>query len=274
MKSRIFIGFFAILPFIFLLATGCKKETPVEDPSQQKIILFFEFQVDGEELQADTITYINEAGNHYLINEIQFFISNMTLLHTDGSTYFIQAWKDIHYIDSDLPETQSWNVFDTIPAGTYQSISFIFGINEEKNQSLMFLNPPESFMFWPQYLGGGYHYMKLNGKWLDENQQIRPFDFHLGIGQIYYSYPDSITGFVQNYFQVTLPNSSFTMEKNQTKEILLIMNIENWFRSPHTYDHDVWGGDIMQNQDAMKMACENGADVFTVRTNVGIKEFK
>ncbi|NQV01648.1 MAG: hypothetical protein HQ542_03310, partial [Bacteroidia bacterium] len=125
----------------------------------------------------------------------------------------------------------------------------------------------ESFMFWPQYLGGGYHYMKLNGKWLDENQQVNPFDFHLGIGQIYYSYPDSITGFVQNYFQVTLPNSSFLMEKNQTKEILLIMNIENWFRNPNTYDHNIWRGDIMQKQEAMQLACENGHDVFTVIIN-------
>ncbi len=252
------------LLIVVLCCSGCKKETPPEeDQSQQKIILKFAFLVDGEELQADTMKYVNGAGNHYLVNEIQFFISDVTLHHTDGSIYLIQAWKDIHYIDSDLPETQSWNVFDNIPAGTYHSISFTFGINEEKNQSLMFLNPPESFMFWPQYLGGGYHYMKLNGKWLDENQQISPFDFHLGIGQIYYSYPDSITGFIQNYFQVTLPNSSFNMEENQTKEILLIMNIENWFRDPHTYDHNVWGGDIMQNQEAMHLACENGHDVFT-----------
>ncbi|MBL7139010.1 MAG: hypothetical protein ISS17_09575 [Bacteroidales bacterium] len=252
-----------LLLIIVLFCFGCKKETPPDEQSQQKIILSFDFRVDGEKLQTDTMIYINEAGNHYLVNEIQFFISDVTLHHTDGSTYLIQEWKDIHYIDSDLPETQTWNVFDNIPAGSYQSISFTFGINEEKNQSLMFLNPPESFMFWPQYLGGGYHYMKLNGKWLDENQQISPFNFHLGIGQIYYSYPDSITGFVQNYFQITLPNSSFTMEKNQTKEILLIMNIENWFRSPNTYDHDKWGGNIMQKQDAMRLACENGQDVFT-----------
>ena len=127
----------------------------------------------------------------------------------------------------------------------------------------MFVNPPESFMFWPIYLGGGYHHMKLNGKWLDENQQISPFDFHLGIGQIYYSYPDSITGFVQNYFNVELPNSSFSLVKNQTKEIQIIMNIENWFKSPNTYNHDDWGGDIMQNKEAMFLACENGHDVFT-----------
>ena len=263
MKLPTLFRFIVILPVIVLLATACKKEKPAEEPSQQTLVLQFDFLVDGEELQTDTMIYINEAGNQYMVNEIQFFISDATLNHSEGNIYRIKDSKNIHYIDSDLPETHSWHVSDNIPAGTYSSISFIFGINEEKNQSLIFPNPPESFMFWPEHLGGGYHYMKLNGKWLDENQQVRPFNFHLGIGQIYYSFPDSISGFVQNYFQVALPNSSFTLEKNQTREILITMNIENWFRSPHTYDHGVWGGMIMQNQEAMKMACENGVDVFT-----------
>jgi len=254
---------FYFLFIVVLCCSGCNKTGDDIDESRQQLTLLFEFRVDGIILQRDTMIYINEAGNHYLVNEIQFFISDVTLHHTDGSAYLIQAWKDIHYIDSDIPATQIWKVFDNIPAGTYQSISFTFGINEEKNQSLMFLNPPESFMFWPQYLGGGYHYMKLNGKWLDENQQISPFDFHLGIGQIYYSYPDSITGFIQNYFQVTLPNSTFTLGKNQTVDIWIAMNIDNWFRNPNVYDHNVWGGDIMQNQEAMHLACENGHDVFT-----------
>ena len=269
MMSRLYFILIAILLVFFILGSGCKKEKPTEEPSQQRISLQFNFLVDGEELQTDTLIYLNEAGNHYLVNEIQFFISDVTLHHPDGNTYLIQDSKEIHYIDSDLQETQSWHVSDNIPAGSYNSISFTFGINEEKNQSLIFPNPPESFMFWPEHLGGGYHYMKLNGKWLDENQQISPFNFHLGIGQTYYSFPDSISGFVQNSFQVTLPNSSFTLGKDQTQEIQVMMNIENWFRSPHTYDHNVWGGKIMQNQAAMRQGCENGHDVFTAMFKVG-----
>ena len=205
---------------------------------------------------------MNAAGNQYMVSEIQFFISDVVLYHQNGSEIMIDAWKDIHYIDTDLPETQLWDVYDNIPAGTYDSVGFTFGINEVKNQSLMFLNPPESFMFWPEYLGGGYHYMKFNGKWLDTNQFTRPFDFHLGIGQIYFSYPDSITGFVQNYFQVQLPGSAFTVQAGDTCRLRLTMNIEQWLKDPHIYDHNTWGGDIMQNQEAMKLGCENGWNVF------------
>ena len=44
---------------------------------------------------------------------------------------------------------------------------------------------------------------------------------------------------------------------------LISRNIENWFKNPNTYDHNQWGGDIMQNQPAMKIAAENGWNVFT-----------
>jgi len=256
------------IPFlllIFLITSGCKKEPAEEPVTIQKLVLSFDFQVDGKPLQRDTLCYVNEAGNRYMVNEIQFFISDVRLHCHTAEPLLLDAWTSIHYVDSDLPGTWRWELFDTIPAGDYDSVSFTFGINEEKNQSLMFLNPPESFMFWPEYLGGGYHYMKLNGKWLDTNSVAQPFDFHLGIGQIYAHYPDSITGFVQNYFNVTLPNSSFTLPVNGEQEITIVMNIENWFRDPHAFDFNQWGGDIMQNQEAMHLACENGWNVFGVK---------
>jgi hypothetical protein len=227
--------------FIILLLVsiqGCdKNEDPVPEPDTGKITFKFYHYLEGAPLEFDMRKYVNEAGNEYMVNEIQYFISDVTLHRPDGSSYMIMAWKDIHYVDTDIPSTHEWKVMDEIATGDYEKITFTFGINEEKNQSLMFVDHPESLMFWPQYLGGGYHYMKLNGKWLDMNQFERPYDFHLGIGQIY---------------------------KDQEIIINLVMKVENWFKNPHTYDHNEWGGDIMQKQEAMKLACDNGYDVFEV----------
>ena len=150
--------------------------------------------------------------------------------------------------------------------GDYDSISFTFGIPKEKNISLMYVNPPEVNMAWPDMMGGGYHYLMINGFWKNTNNQKTPFNFHLGIGQIY-SGPNStgtITGFVQNYFPVSLKNASFSIRKGETKEIQIIMNIDGWFKTPNVYNHNYWGGAIMQNQAAMQMAKENGFDVFTI----------
>jgi len=260
---------FLIILIIVLLISSCTEDNPPDPPEDNtgKIILNFHHEIDGYGIQFDTLIYENAAGNQYLINEIQYFISDVTLYNSNGSEQLIDDWIDIFYVDTDLPDTHSWEVFDKIPEGTYDSIAFTFGITEEKNISFMFVNPPENFMFWPEYLGGGYHYLKLNGKWIEEDQTIQtsPFDFHLGIGQIYHSYPDSIIGFVQNYFRVSLPGSNFELSKGEKKEMNIIMNVENWFQSPHVYDHDEWGGYIMQNQDAMQKVKENGSNVFSTQ---------
>ena len=144
----------------------------------------------------------------------------------------IDDQRDINFIDLDMPSTLTWNVYDSIPAGLYDSITFIFGINEEKNQSHIFVNPPESNMEWPDVIGGGYHYMMFNGKWVDTLSQIENFNFHMGIGQLYKSNVvsiDSIYAFVQNYFKVTIPNSLFTISEGKTRQIEIIMNIDSWF---------------------------------------------
>lgn len=252
---------------VVILLSGCKKDPPPPATETGKINLKFTHTVDGQPLVTDTLMYTNAAGNEYLVNEIQYFISDVVLHGSDGSTVLIDDWDVIHYVDTDIPGTQLWNVPDAVTCGTYTSISFIFGISEVRNQSYMFVNPPESNMFWPEFLGGGYHYMKLNGKWKDTANQIVPFDFHLGIGQIYAGgvvNVDSITGFVQNYFTVNLSNTAFSVNKDATTTVEVRMNVESWFETPHIWDHNVWGSYIMQNQAAMQMVKENGVDVFTI----------
>jgi len=256
------------LVFGLLYLTSCNEngnDPPI--PIQAKMNLHFKQYNNGESQEFDTMKYINASGNSYLVNEIQYFISDVKLHFSDGTNQLIDGWKDIHYVDTDLPETHTWQVYDDIQSGQVERVSFIFGISEAKNQSLMFLNPPERDMFWPEYLGGGYHYMKLNGKWLADDGQIKPFNFHLGIGQIYSGgviHVDSIASFVQNYFEVELPNSSFAVSEGDTLDFEIRMNVENWFQNPNTYNHDEWGGDIMQQQAAMHLGCENGqVDVFS-----------
>ncbi len=263
MMMKADILFITLLFIVLVSISGCTDPSPEPDQPYGKIIFRFSHYCDGQPIDFDLRKYVNEAGNEYMVNEIQYFISDVNLKST-GNDYMINAWKDIHYIDTDIASTQEWNVFDNIPAGGYQSILFTFGIKEEKNVSLMYSDPPESLMFWPEYLGGGYHYMKLNGKWLDTNNLERPFNFHLGIGQEYDPVSGDITGFVQNYFEVVVQASSFVIYPGETTTIDLVMHVDRWFNTPHTYDHNYWGGDIMQKQAAMKVACENGQDVFGI----------
>jgi len=267
MQTKYALYFSMLCGALLLLTVSCKEDDPVAENTSGHISFTFTHLLDGLPLEKDVMKYVNAAGNPYEINQVMYFISDVTLHKSDGTKRLISDWKDIHYVDIDIPETLKWDVYDDIPSGNYDSVSFIFGISGEKNKSFMFVNPPEVNMMWPDILGGGYHYMMINGSWKDNENIIKSYAFHLGIGQLYKSNVievDSIYAFVQNFFSVKLPNSGFTIEENKTCSVEIIMNLESWFKTPHVYDHNYWGGAIMQNQAAMQMAKENGFDVFAV----------
>ena len=245
------------------LLAACKKDPP--DPSEPetetgKITVTFSHHANGSALNKDSMMYLNAAGNPYEINEIKYFISDLTLYKT-GTAFLVDDWTDKHYVDIDIPSTLTWNVYDPIPVGTYDSITFVFGFTPQKNISYMFVNPPEVNMMWPDFLGGGYHYMMMNGKWTDNTSVIRNFRTHLGIGRVI---GGGDTTFVHNNFTARIPGSSFTLSKDQTREINIVMNIESWFATPVIYDHNVYGPDIMENQAAMSIISGNGKDAFTI----------
>lgn len=269
MQMKYALLFSLVLETTLFLNSSCKNDKPGTGEPTGHISFTFSHLVDGLPLQKDAMKYVNAAGNPYEINQVMYFISDVTLHKSDGTKRLISDWTDIHYVDIDNPSTLTWDVYDDIATGAYDSVSFVFGITKEKNKSFLFVNPPEVNMMWPDVLGGGYHYMMLNGRWKDDANIIKSYAFHIGIGQLYKSNVievDSIYAFVQNYFNVKLANSAFTIEENKTKHIEIIMNIDSWFKTPHVYDHNYWGGAIMQNQAAMQMARENGFDVFKIGT--------
>ena len=248
---------------ILFLFTSCPKDPPPIDDEEDTggIILKFAHYVDGKPLQKDTMIYIDSAGNPYEVNEIKYFISDVRLHKSGGSILSVNACKEIFFVNNDISSTLTWNICDKFPTGTYDSVSFRFGIISAKNQSHIFVNPPEVDMEWPAILGGGYHYMMLNGKWKDSINQIENFNTHLGIGRVI---SGNDTTYIDNSFHVKLANSGFTLSKDATREIQIIMNIESWYKTPYIYDHNYYGQMIMQNQNAMHIIASNGVDVFTV----------
>jgi hypothetical protein len=254
----------AVIFVLIILIYSCITENEVNYDGT--ITFEFEHLVNGKAAEFDQMIYRNEVGNEYEITNIQWFVSEVTLIGHDGIEKPVSASDWIHYIDTDLPETHRWTVLDGIKPGEYEAIRFIFGIRGEKNMPYMFTDPPESNMIWPYFMGGdegGYHYMKLNGFWITPSNERMPYNFHIGVGQQYDENKD-ITGFIQNWFEVRLPYSSFSMPAGGQVDVKIQMNIENWFKGPRIYDHNEFGGSIMNNQAAMGKIHDNGIDVFSV----------
>ena len=254
MKTRHLVILFA------LLAVACTKPNETAE-----IDLNIGYEVNGEALVTDTLCYVNEAGNQFLITEIQWFLSNIELKNETGDWTMLhqRSLSDtldisrVFYIDTNIPESQTLHA-EPLPIGHYTKLRFTFGLDETDNRTGLFNDPPESEMFWPDVLGGGYHYMKLNGKYLNTEGCLAPLAIHLGIGQ-----NEDHTEFYQNYFIVELP-IDLNVTTNSENQLDLTMVIDNWFCNPYTIDFNEFGSHIMQNQTAQRLLSGNGKDVFRI----------
>lgn len=217
-------------------------------PATAEIQFNFTHFVGSQQVDFNTIKYTNAFGNLYSVATLKYFISDITLQTADGGVILID---DEHYVDATDGTTLTYNPTITIPTGEYTGISFIFGLNEQKNVSGRYVNPPESNMEWPLAMGGGYHYMKLEGK-IDSAGVINNFQAHTGptMGN-------------QNYITVNLTNSNFTATGSGVT-VSIKMNINNWWVSPNTLDlNDVTM--IMGNQAMQVKLHDNGKeDVFSI----------
>ena len=241
-----------LVMMIALLMTACTDHNRYGD-----LTLVVSHEVDGQPLVTDTLCYSTEAGNRFLVTEIQWFLSNLELCDTQGRWI---ALGDVFYFDTNLPERQTIR-FEAVPATTYRTLRFTFGMNDTNNLTGRFSNPPERDMFWPEPLGGGYHYMKLNGKYLDGDGNLAPMNIHLGRGQ-----NADFTEFYDNSFSVEIP-VELTVIESGDNALNLVMTVNHWFCDPHLYDINTFGSAIMQNQEAQQTLKENGHNVFSAKTN-------
>jgi len=250
-KIKIFLTFTALI----FLAASCNKH------EKGRIEIYFTHTVDGCPAQFNKLIYTNTAGNQYQINEIKYFISKLIFMDAEGKTIEINQDNGIHYVDCGLPNTLRWKIED-IPQKHYAAVSFVFGLNENDNKSNRFVNPPESNFSWPEPLGGGYHYMQINGKFMNKKDELQNMNIHTGIGQLY-DENHEVTQFVHNYFTVTLPYKFFVYA-DHTLSLTINMEVQRWFDFPNLFDFNEFGTGIMQNQQAQQILKENGGNVFDV----------
>ena len=233
----------------------------------------FEFYVDNAKLQQNDIsltTFRNAAGNLYQIEDIQMIISKIKLIRSDQSEVIFNNDDFVHYIDFEDTTTLSWTLPKSYEEGVYKSIGFTFGLDEEMNTSGRFNNPPISDMFWPETLGGGYHYMKLNCKWnyVESLKELTPLNFHLGRYPIYAASFNDPIDFVDNYFEVNFP-ISFDVKEDEDKIFIVKVDINQWFAEPNVINFDDYVGvAIMQNQAIQTLAQQNGPSVFSAELEV------
>ena len=207
----------------------------------------FTHQVNGSSFLFDTIHYLHPGGQNYSIQTLKYFVSDIVLYKSSGDSIVLDV---THYVDAENTSTNSFSFESSIENGTYTGIGFVFGLDEGKNITGSLVNPPESLMEWPVPMGGGYHYMKMEGKY-DSLGTIKNYAIHTGalMGTPYYV----------RYSQ----SQTFTVTNNELN-VEFLMELNNLFQNPTLYNFDVFGSGIMGNQTAQETIHGNGHDVFSI----------
>lgn len=218
---------------------------PLLSLAQPKIV--FSFSANGQPLVLNEMRYTSAAGLRYQVSQVQFFVSNICT-----SDAKVISGKP-HYVDAEIPATQRLAIPDG--AEISDSLTFVFGIPDQENRSYMYRNPPENLMFWPDYLGGGYHYMKTNILYQAPDGQTSAFNCHIGRGQIY-NQDGEPTGYIDNSVRITVP-----VVRDSAGNIVINLNVDRIFDYPSKALFTDYRG-IMNNQPAMSMFVKNITEAF------------
>jgi hypothetical protein len=273
-----------ILPILALIAAlgplGCGEEQTeiVVQPEPGGTVTFhLDHFVGTEALQLDTLAYANARGTVYSISRLQYVISDVVMHGAGGQVYGMDG---IHFRDHTDPATRSFRIAG-VPGGTYDRVSFTFGLDASKNVKNAFLGSDPVFhlaMEWPGPLGGdqglGYHYMKLEGNFEDApGGSTTGYTTHTGARWCAVPCgPMSETDVTaqHHFFRVHLPIAA-TKVGNDAWEVMLDFDVNAWYTDAtpgDAYDteydwHDLPTQMIMANTGAQRMLQANGPGCFT-----------
>lgn len=224
--------------------------------NESRIFLNFNHHCDNTALSNDGLTHTNEAGENYNVLTLKYIVTDIKLTSNNKDHEEIII-KDLHFVDFNDPSTM-FIESDILENGSY-TLSFRFGLDANTNIADNFTN--ETFhasMDWPPMIdpntgmemGGGYHYMKLEGAY---NNDSTFYNTHTGptMGMDH----SFVVSF--NMFNININNSTENLEYS------IDMNVNNWYENPNTINLAPM---IMMDMTKQMQLMANGmTDVFTIQ---------
>lgn len=200
------------------------------------------------------LKFTNENGELLSIERLRYLISEIVLTHESGSTFTLNGYN---LVDVTNNTNLSFRTSSIITPGNYTNVSFRFGFENSINIDGAYQDLNTANFNVPGMLGGGYHYMQFDGKYLDGSTEAL-FNYH-AIRAVNTADPNNLlfqdTSFVVNLGAVTIGNNT---------GINIKMDISEWFKNPNTWDLNVLNTVLMPNFNAQVMMNANGASVFSL----------
>ncbi|UKN02830.1 hypothetical protein K6119_04780 [Paracrocinitomix mangrovi] len=275
MKTTFKTILFASTIGLMALSTSCKKKGCTDEtaenysseaekddgsctyPTEGTVTLTFSHNVDGSVLTADVfdqLNYTTPEGNTYSVTKLQYLITDVRLYKASGDSIMIEGY---HLVDLTDTSTLTYVLPEVVGLNPYTGIGFNYGFIDSKNISGEYADLNSASWSSPEMLGGGYHQLKFEGRYINDATDTINFQYH-NITRT--ENPDNST-FVANDANIHL-NKSMDLTGNANIEIK--MNMQEWFRNPNTWDLDSLYTMLMPNYAAQIMMTENSYSVFSV----------
>jgi len=236
-----------ILIFALAIFSSCKKEEAKPENPTGTVSINFNHYAGNDSLVMDNKYYENAAGNQYRVSFLKYFVSGLALYKNGTRIWHTQAPPisiNAKYTEYCIAE------FQKVSVGEYDSLSIAFGIVPEYNYHGSFeMDYNDYNMYWPENMGGGYHFMKFEGHWKD-GADFGTFAFHIGANE----------NLISLGFKIPV-----SIALQQTTSFIITMNTNEWFENPYLYDLTQEDGYTMGDPVQMNNLVQNGQRAFTLR---------
>lgn len=229
--------------------------------SPYKVTISFSQNFDGLSVtnaEFSSLQYTNQNGDLLSVTKLRYMVSDVRFYLANGDSVMIDGY---HLIDVSSSSTFNYVLPSRLAEGEYVGIGMAFGMGETDNISGAHVDLNAASWSWPVMLGGGYHFMQLEGRFVDVAADTSSYAYHMGVAR---EITPTDTIFHPNHFVVQLPNSEFSVAGEMNIEVK--MNIAEWFKNPNMWDLNTYSSMLMQDYDAQVMMNQNGRNCFEVGT--------
>ncbi|MGB1042084.1 MAG: MbnP family protein [Tenacibaculum sp.] len=239
------------------------------DESIKEVTAKFNFTQnwDGTTIEKSDLSnteYTNKLGTKLTIKELKYLISNITLTNGAGEATTLtelrnDEQKAYKLIDVNNTDDLSFSAQEKLPEGAY-NLSMTFGFNNDDNYSAIYTDLSNWTV--PGDLGGGYHYMQLEGNFLNKDNEQQGYTYHT-IRAVKKGSDPSLNDYKDTFITVNL--GTVLIKNDATIEIK--MNVAEWFKNPNEWDLNTLNSALMGNFDAQDQMFANGkSGVFSLGT--------
>lgn len=175
---------FAIISTVILFAS-CKKDEVPQYNANVKADLSLEFDniAGASDLQLNTGSYTNAAGETFKVTKLKYYVSNFVLMNTNGTIFTVP--QDSCYFLIDESDAATHEPILKVPEGEYKTLTFMVGVDSLRNTMDIIkrtgsLDPTTTAadMYWSW--NSGYIFFKMDGTSPSIPAMGGVFQYHVG----------------------------------------------------------------------------------------------